>query len=226
MPALSPQRCSILPRCTGHAARRPPCGHPALPAVGCRGRQPHGQCRCCRAGGDRAAGGRGTGQHWYSQPKQLPQVPLGSRSQRRCPSAREARQLRGYSAAGGVLPGETLPPPAGHRGPRLLRGVPGTFTSLRGGTVDHHRTSLGCAGVPQCPGAAALQGVWIWCKHGLQGPKAGSGLAPARTQPEDEGTGGQQHVADVPEVAVQVVEQRPAGAADQAAVQAADLRAE
>lgn len=44
-----------------------------------------------------AAGGRGTGQHWYLQPKQLPQVPLGSGSQRRCPSAREARQLHGHS---------------------------------------------------------------------------------------------------------------------------------
>lgn len=31
------------------------------------------------------------GQHWYLQPKQLPQVPLGSGSQRRWPSAKEAR---------------------------------------------------------------------------------------------------------------------------------------
>jgi len=47
-----------------------------------------------------------------------------------------------------------------------------------------------------------------------------------RTQPEDEGTGGQQYVADVPEVGVEVVEQRLSSGADEAAVQAACLSAE
>lgn len=65
--------------------------------------------------------------------------------------------------------------------------------------------------------------MWI---HDYNGRAWLSGWPHPHTQPEDEGTGSQQHVADVPEVGVKVIEQRLPCAADEAAVQAARLGAE
>lgn len=48
----------------------------------------------------------------------------------------------------------------------------------------------------------------------------------SRTQPQHKGAGSQQQVADVPQVGVQVVEQRLPRTADEAAVQAAHLGTE
>lgn len=65
--------------------------------------------------------------------------------------------------------------------------------------------------------------MWI---HDYSGRAWLSGWPHPHTQPEDEGTGSQQHVADVPEVGVKVIEQRLPCTADEAAVQAACLGAE
>jgi len=52
------------------------------------------------------------------------------------------------------------------------------------------------------------------------------GCPPSRTQPQHKGAGSQQQVADVPQVGVEVVEQRLPRTVDEAAVQAARLGTE
>lgn len=120
---------------------------------------------------------------------------------------------------GSELPGGTLALPAGHWNPRSLSESQPPSPPCWSGP---QRTNTSA---PQCCRVLALPHGWVW-KAVMGAARTCQGWHQARTQPEDKGTGCQQHVADVPEVGVQVVEQRPAGGADEAAVQAARPRTE